>query len=72
MTGFPILAEKLTKIAVLWLGSAYNWIPGIKIQIWDQTLLLAIEEVVLFGLFPTEVEEGQLFFHKSKWVSSDG
>lgn len=72
MTGSPIFAEQLMKITVLSLGSVYNWISGIKIQIWDKTLLLAIEEIVLFDLFPTEVEEGQLFFHKSKWVSSDG
>jgi len=72
VTGSPIFAEQLLKITVLCLGSVYNWIPGIKIQIWDDTLLLAIEEIVLFDFFPTEVKEGQLFFHKSKWVSSDG
>lgn len=72
MTGFPTFAEQLMKITVFSLASVYNWIAGIKTYIWDQTLLLAVEEIVLFDLSLTEVKEGQLFFHKSKWVSKDG
>lgn len=72
MPGSPVSAEQLMKITVLSFSSVYNWILGIKIQIWDQTLLLAIEEIVLFELFPMEVKEGHLFFHRPKWLSSDG
>lgn len=62
MTACPIFAEHLLEMTVLALGAVHNWIPGIKIQIWEQTLLLAVEKVGLFELFPAEVEEGQLFF----------